>query len=81
MTELLTRATDDSVSSAVTPPAWLVSLVMGWHRNQSTIISTNYDTIFEPVCRRTGIIHRVLGLYPVPLTQVETCTGNLFGRL
>ena len=79
MSEILNQATSNAVASSAEPPSWVDALVRRWHENRSTVITMNYDTIIERIYRRVYAYSHVLDLYPGPLTQVESRTGNPFG--
>jgi hypothetical protein len=64
--------------------SWIEELVAYWHKNRSTVITLNYDTLIELVAsstnpnNRKNPIHTGL-LYPIPLTPIGQRGAVQFG--
>ena len=60
---------------------WLNSLIKTWHRNKTTVITLNYDTLIERACRELNVtdgIPRIWAqqMYPPYFTNIASRPGT-----
>ena len=67
-------------ASQTEAPSWLNSLIGSWHREQSTVITLNYDTLVERASKQVQATDKVNGIlaghmYPPYFLDVQARSG------
>ena len=89
LTQVVALVLSDAISGALQgmareAPAWLVKLLLYWHRERSVVVTQNYDTLVEGVASEITIPEEsenrpmaVQSLYPPFLTDAGNRSGTI----